>query len=94
MKPFFDKEDFDKLRLTLRAHLSEIMPERDYRDDIFNLIHDVKVTARDIAEIKIASLIKENETLRKSCEEAYCKGFEAAQDHFQGRTQPKDGEDN
>ena len=46
---FFTAGDFDKLRSTLAAHLGEVMPERDHREAILNLIHDVQTVAADSA---------------------------------------------
>lgn len=54
----FTAGDFDKLRSTLAAHLSEIMPERDHREAIFNLIHDVKIVARDSANTLLREAIE------------------------------------
>ena len=48
-KPFivFTPESFDRLRATLRAHLGEVLLERDHRTLIMNLIDDVKKVASD-----------------------------------------------
>ena len=46
---FFTAGDFDKLRSTLAAHLSQVMPERNHREAILNLIHDVQTVAADRA---------------------------------------------
>jgi len=46
----FTKDDFDKLRQTLAAHLSErLIPEPENRELILNLIHDVQTVAADRA---------------------------------------------
>ena len=65
LKDGFRKDDFDKLRSTLAAHLSEIMPERDHREAILNLIHDVQTVAKDQANAILRECL--GEPVRVKC---------------------------
>lgn len=52
MKPkieMFNPNNFDKLRLTLREHLRDKLPENENKDLIINLIDDVKRCASELA---------------------------------------------
>jgi hypothetical protein len=53
-------EAFDKLRVALRKHLEEIVPERDHRDAIIDLIADVKRTAMEEANALLLQRLREN----------------------------------
>lgn len=54
----FTADSFDILRKVLRAHLGEVLPERDHRELIINLIDDVKRAARDEANAKFPALFE------------------------------------
>lgn len=58
----FSEGDFDKLRSTLAAHLSDVIPERDSR----NLIHDVKWQAAISANAMLAPLMAALEAMNAS----------------------------
>lgn len=59
-KDGYTKGDFERLRQTLAAHLSEIMPGNgDEKEKVLNLIHDVQIAAADRANaILKAELVK------------------------------------
>ena len=58
----FSSDDFEMLRETLKKHLFHLIPGND-RDAIFNLIHDVRLHAAQLADKALKQALDQAKTV-------------------------------